>query len=126
MWKGRLRAVALLTAVAWCHGVLAAAPTPEIKALRLWPGPDSTRAVFDVSGPASFTQELNNRNKMLSISIPDTEWHAAKTAETLKSPLIEGYTTTHEGNATIVALTLRKPATPSKLVPRRLTIPSCR
>ena len=44
----------LWLALAFCQGAAAAGEGKEIKALRLWPSPDSTRAVFDVSGPLDY------------------------------------------------------------------------
>lgn len=85
MWKGRLGAFALLAAVAWSHGAFAAASTPEIKALRLWPSPDSTRAVFDVSGPLDY--------KLFALTNPDRlviDVHGATLGDAFASPAGKG------------------------------------
>jgi N-acetylmuramoyl-L-alanine amidase len=58
--------LAFLAAVAMSHGALAAGDAKQIKALRLWPGPDSTRAVFDVSGPMDYKLfELANPDRIV-------------------------------------------------------------
>lgn len=58
-----VRALACLTAALAVAGVAHAA---EIQALRVWAGPDHTRAVFDVSGPLDYKIfSLENPNRLV-------------------------------------------------------------
>lgn len=66
MWGVVARTIFCLIAVTAVTRVAAGAETSEIKALRVWPGPDSTRAVFDVSGPLDYKLfELANPDRIV-------------------------------------------------------------
>lgn len=57
------KSFALLVAVCWLASFGHAAFAAEVKALRVWAGPEYTRAVFDVSGPIDY--------KLFDLSDPD-------------------------------------------------------
>lgn len=87
MREARARAWAWLLAVALSHGASAAAATPQVKALRLWPGPDATRAVFDVSGPIDYKLfELANPDRIV-LDIRGADFAEGFAAPPAKGPL---------------------------------------
>lgn len=68
------RSALILTIIATCVLALAAAGgawASEVQALRVWAGPDHTRAVFDVSGPLEYKVFTLEGPHRLVLDIPD-------------------------------------------------------
>jgi N-acetylmuramoyl-L-alanine amidase len=85
MRLGRLPAGILATWAVLLLGAAASAQAADIKALRIWEGPDYTRAVFDVSGPLDYKLfELSDPGRIV-IDVRD-----GRIAEGLGAPAAKG------------------------------------
>lgn len=83
MWGIRCRRWLAVCLVA--SGVGGVAHGAEIKSLRVWAGPDSTRVVFDVSGPVDY--------KLLELSKPDRlvlDLRASRLGSDFSTPSVKG------------------------------------
>jgi N-acetylmuramoyl-L-alanine amidase len=107
------RVLALLWVAALCAGVASAA---EVRALRVWSGPDYTRAVFDVSGPLEY--------KLFNLENPDRlvlDLRASVTAPGFKasdaSGLLHGVRTGKQGPSDLrVVFDLKQGARPKSFL----------
>lgn len=88
----------------------AAAGQRAVKSLRLGEHPGRTRIVLDVSGPAKFSSDVDNNEKLLLIELPGTAW-SAEAQKKMNHPLIAGYTAQPgPDGGTMLALELKKGA----------------
>lgn len=85
-WRA-LRAVFIVSCAAFISFVSLAAPDVTVKDIRLWAGPDGTRVVFDLSGPARYTySRLQNPDRVV------VDVHSARLANnTMAMPTGQGF-----------------------------------
>ncbi|MCB9990420.1 MAG: AMIN domain-containing protein [Rhodospirillales bacterium] len=77
--------------------------------LRTGEHPDKTRIVLDVSGPASYRYDLDNKEHLLVIELPGANWAApTQWKAKSKSPLLASYSVTPMDNGQRVVIQLKK------------------
>lgn len=101
-------ALALLTGQVFLSPALAA--TAQIKAVRYWQSPESTRVVFDLSAPVKYTLSQQGNNIVLELPRSGT---ALKVDEVpITSDLITKVSTDTEGDTLRITLALKQAARP--------------
>ena len=85
MWGPRIQA-SLLSGLALLFGA-GSAYAAEIKSLRIWAGPEYTRAVFDVSGPVDYKLFELNKPDRIVLDIRGGELGAGFSAPAVKGLL---------------------------------------
>lgn len=84
----------------------------RVVGVRLGDATDHTRLVFDTSGPAALTAELDNAEKLLLITLPKTGWDADRTRNFTADKRLEGYQVmSGTGPDSQIVFTLRAPVT---------------
>ncbi|MCK6417350.1 MAG: AMIN domain-containing protein [Alphaproteobacteria bacterium] len=84
--------------------------TAEITAVRVGQHPGKSRIVIDVGQPASFSTDLDNKEKILVIELPKTALGAVKAQRVAKNVLIAGYNTQAvNGKGARLIVELKKP-----------------
>lgn len=110
-WLGARAVVGALVLLAGLgHQAPAGAATAKIKAVRYWQSPESTRVVFDLSGPASYS--LSQDGQTLVLDLPDTGTALKVDAVPITSDLIAKVRTETQGAGTRIVLELKRPARP--------------
>lgn len=64
--------------------------TPVIRGLRLGEHADKTRIVMDVSGPVTYTRDIDNMEKLLVVEMPEASLDGIRDG-TFKSPLVKSW-----------------------------------
>ncbi len=89
----------------------AGAATSSVKGVRVGEHPDKVRIVLDVSGPAKFSYDIDNGEKLLIIDLPQSSWPAGATGSFGGNALVSGYTAKPSaGGGVTLAVELKKPA----------------
>lgn len=85
----------------------------NVSGIRVGEHPGKVRIVLDLTGPAKFTADVDNGEKLLLVDLPDAGW-STDMAQALKSPLVKGYSAQKNASGgTTLAIEL---AGPSKLL----------
>lgn len=92
----------------------ASAASAQIKAVRYWQSPESTRVVFDLSGPVRYALSQNGQN--LSLELPDAGTALSVASVPVTSDLISKVRTETVGGGLRVVLELKRPARPKAFV----------
>src|SRR5690606_31721962 len=74
------------------EGALGASST--VTALRLGEHPGKTRIVLDMAGAGPYTFEVDNGEKILLVTLPQSAWSAAMQEAAADYSMISGYTAT--------------------------------
>jgi hypothetical protein len=82
-----------------------------VKGVRIGEHTDMTRLVIDWTGLGAVKADLDNSEKLLLVTLSDTEWDAKKIVSGLSSPLVSGWSVDENGNRKILAIRLKKPVT---------------
>lgn len=69
----------------------AAGTANMVTGIRVGEHPDKVRIVFDVSGTAAYTADLDNGEKILVVDMPESGWQAPSTAQYSKKSLLSSY-----------------------------------
>jgi hypothetical protein len=70
----------------------AGAATSSVRGVRVGEHPDKVRIVLDISGPAKFSYDIDNTEKLLIIDLPQSTWPTGATGSFDGNALVSGYT----------------------------------
>ncbi len=83
----------------------------NVRNIRFGDYPNKTRIVLDLSESAGYTYDIDNRQGVLSVMLPDAGWQGPSRGTLNKSELFSGYTVQEvPGQGSRLTLQLRKPA----------------
>ncbi len=83
----------------------------SVLGVRVGEHPDKVRIVLDVTGPAKFSSDLDNQEKLLIIDLPQSGWTAGTQGSFDGNPVISGYTARPSaGGGVTLAVELKKAA----------------
>lgn len=89
----------------------AGAATSSVKGVRVGEHPDKVRIVLDVSGPAKFSYDIDNNEKLLIIDLPQSSWPTGATGSFDGNALVSGYAARPSASGGVtLAVELKKPA----------------
>lgn len=83
----------------------------SVSQVRLGEHAGKTRLVFDVSDKVAYSYDLDNNEKLLTLTLPDARWNAPSEAEIRNSPTVMAYSASSGGGGgSQVTIQLRQPA----------------
>lgn len=89
----------------------AGAATSSVRGVRVGEHPDKVRIVLDISGPAKFSYDIDNTEKLLIIDLPQSTWPTGATGSFDGNALVSGYTAKPSASGGVtLAVELKKPA----------------
>jgi hypothetical protein len=89
----------------------AGAATSSVRGVRVGEHPDKVRIVLDVSGPAKFSYDIDNNEKLLIIDLPQSSWPTGAAGSFDGNALVSGYTAKPSASGGVtLAVELKKPA----------------
>lgn len=89
----------------------ASAATSSVRGVRVGEHPDKIRIVLDVSGPAKFSYDIDNNEKLLIVDLPQSSWPTGATGSFEGNALVSGYTAKPSASGGVtLAVELKKPA----------------
>jgi hypothetical protein len=88
----------------------ASANGTNVSGIRVGEHPGKVRIVLDLTGPAKFTADVDNDEKLLLVDLPGAGW-STEMAQALKNPLVKGYSAQKNASGgTTLAIELAKPS----------------